>query len=129
MLFHHYPEFDQERGDVGDTIVWDSHSDRLIIQDDEEDYHALCYREVESNHVALIILWISFSLLILTFKSATIVGATILGMSATMLVIVPTGIVLVTHNLMEHSVKLSVSNSTSQTFLSIIVHLCSSCSI
>ncbi len=51
VVFHHYPEFDQERGDIGDTIVWDSHTDRLIIQDDEEDYHALCYRERESMQI------------------------------------------------------------------------------
>ena len=49
VSFHHYPEFDYRRGDVGDTIVWDSHRDRLIIQDDEKDYHALCYRERESK--------------------------------------------------------------------------------
>jgi hypothetical protein len=53
VLFHHYPEFDKVRGDVGDTIVWDSHTDRLIIQHDERDYHALCYREKERKNIVL----------------------------------------------------------------------------
>jgi hypothetical protein len=46
VLFHHYLEFDKESGQTGDTLVWDSHIDRLIIQhNNKRKYHALCYRE------------------------------------------------------------------------------------
>ncbi len=47
-LFHHYPEFDSNRGNVGDTLVWDSYQDRLIIQEEFRHYRALCYRENRS---------------------------------------------------------------------------------
>ncbi len=48
MLFHHYPEFNPAHGDIGDTLIWDSHTDRLMIVDNERDFHGLCFKDVES---------------------------------------------------------------------------------
>lgn len=48
VLFHHFPEFDPTHGKTGDSLIWDSHSDRLMIEWDESDFYALCYRRQRS---------------------------------------------------------------------------------
>jgi hypothetical protein len=42
--FHHFPDFRAEHGDAGDTLIWDAHLNRLFIDNDHKEYHALCYR-------------------------------------------------------------------------------------
>jgi hypothetical protein len=47
ILFHHYPDFKPNHGRSGDTLIWDAHQNRLYIDNDRKEYHALCYREYE----------------------------------------------------------------------------------
>jgi hypothetical protein len=42
--FHHYPGFRQEAGRPGDTLIWDSRKNHLLIADIHKKYGALCYR-------------------------------------------------------------------------------------
>jgi len=40
--FHHYPGFNQESGHVGETLIWDSKTNRLYTTNVQEKFHALC---------------------------------------------------------------------------------------
>ena len=45
VSFSHFPEFHELHGSAGDTLIWDALENRLYIDDAEDKYHALCYRE------------------------------------------------------------------------------------
>jgi len=40
--FHHYPGFNDKSGRIGDTLIWDSKTNRLYTTDSREKFHALC---------------------------------------------------------------------------------------
>ena len=40
--FHHYPGFNQKSGNIGDTLIWDSKTNRLFTTNSREKVHALC---------------------------------------------------------------------------------------
>lgn len=42
VQFHHYPGFEPRSGKAGDTIVWDSKTNRLYVANPKEKFHVLC---------------------------------------------------------------------------------------
>jgi len=47
--FHHFPSFDPEYGNSGDTLIWDALENRLIIVDADEKHTPLCFKEYEKD--------------------------------------------------------------------------------
>ena len=47
VAFHHFPEFDPLHGGKGDTLIFDALQNRLYIDDGNDKYHSLCYREMQ----------------------------------------------------------------------------------
>ena len=47
--FHHFPDFDPDKGDQGDTLIWDAFSNELKIKDKVEKYPAMCYKSYDEG--------------------------------------------------------------------------------
>ena len=51
--FHHYPGFNDKSGRIGDTLIWDSKTNRLYTTDSREKFHALCTTRPKSKFILL----------------------------------------------------------------------------
>lgn len=49
ISFSHFPEFNELKGDEGDTLIWDALQNRLYIDDEHDEYHAICYRQYQRD--------------------------------------------------------------------------------
>jgi len=47
--FHHFPAFNPDHGNTGDTLIWDAFKNRLIIADNDEKHIPLCHKEYRKS--------------------------------------------------------------------------------
>jgi carbonic anhydrase len=49
VSFSHFPEFHEIHGSEGDTLIFDALQNRLYIDDGNDKYHALCFRDYQKD--------------------------------------------------------------------------------
>ena len=47
--FHHFPDFDQNSGRPGDTLVWYPKSNKLSVENADKIFNVLCYRPKQGS--------------------------------------------------------------------------------